>query len=73
VIIDENVTADLIPDDFTQQAVFGSPEQVAEQIKTKVFDAGVDGAIITPVMSLNGYHPGPVTEVAENLKALISG
>jgi F420-dependent oxidoreductase-like protein len=73
VIIDENVTADLIPDDFKQQAVFGSPGQVAEQIKTKVFDAGVDGAIITPVTSLNGYHPGLVTEVAENLKPLISG
>ena len=72
-IIDENVTADLIPDDFQQQAVFGSPEQVAEQIKTKVFDAGVDGAIISPVTSLNGYHPGGATAVAEILKPLITG
>jgi F420-dependent oxidoreductase-like protein len=72
-IIDENVTADLIPDDFKQQAVFGSPESVAEQIKTKVFDAGVDGAIISPVTSLNGYHPGPATAVAEILKPLITG
>ena len=39
-IIDENVTADLIPDDFKQQAVVGSPDQVAEQIKTRVLDAG---------------------------------
>ena len=59
-IIDENVTADLIPEDFRQQAVFGSPEQVADQIKTKVLDAGVDGVIISPVTSLNGYHPGGV-------------
>ena len=29
-IIDENVTADVIPDDFKQQAVYGSPEQVAD-------------------------------------------
>jgi F420-dependent oxidoreductase-like protein len=72
-IIDENVTADLIPDDFKQQAVFGNAEQVAEQIKTKVFDAGVDGAIISPVTSLNGYHPGPATAVAEILKPLITG
>ena len=72
-IIDENVTADVIPDDFKQQAVFGSPEQVADQIKTKVFDAGVDGVIISPVASINGYHPGGVTAVAEKLKPLITG
>jgi F420-dependent oxidoreductase-like protein len=72
-IIDENVTADLIPDDFKQQAVFGSPEQVADQIKTKVFDAGVDGVIISPVTSLNGYQPGGATAVAEKLKPLITG
>jgi F420-dependent oxidoreductase-like protein len=72
-IIDENVTADLIPDDFKQQAVFGSAESVADQIKTKVFDAGVDGVIISPVTSLNGYHPGGATEVAEKLKPLIYG
>src|SRR3974390_2446563 len=29
-VIDENVTADLIPDDFKQQVVFGGPEQIAD-------------------------------------------
>ena len=72
-IIDENVTADVIPDDFKQQAVFGSPEQVVEQIKTKVLDAGVDGVILSPVTSLNGYQPGGVTAVAELLKPLLTG
>jgi F420-dependent oxidoreductase-like protein len=72
-IIDENVTADVIPPDFRQQAVFGSAEQVADQIKTKVFDAGVDGVIISPVTSLNGYQPGGATAVAEKLKPLITG
>nr|WP_090277299.1 LLM class F420-dependent oxidoreductase [Mycolicibacterium komanii] len=67
-IIDENITADVIPDDYKQQAVFGSPEQVAEQIKTKVFDAGVDGVILSPVTSLNGYRPGGVTAVGEALR-----
>ncbi|MDT4998617.1 MAG: hypothetical protein QOK12_722, partial [Mycobacterium sp.] len=52
-IIDENVT-----EDFRQQAVFGSPEQVADQIKTRVLDAGIDGVILSPVTSLDGYHPG---------------
>jgi alkanesulfonate monooxygenase SsuD/methylene tetrahydromethanopterin reductase-like flavin-dependent oxidoreductase (luciferase family) len=72
-IIDENVTEDFIPADFRQQAVFGSPEQVADQIKTKVFDAGVDGVIISPVTSINGYQPGSVTAVAELLKPVLAG
>ena len=71
-MIDENVTADLIPEDFRQQAVFGSPEQVADQIKTKVLDAGVDGVILSPVTSINGYQPGGATAVAELLKPLLS-
>lgn len=70
-MIDENVTADLIPEDFRQQAVFGSPEQVADQIKTKVLDAGVDGVILSPVTSINGYQPGGATAVAELLKPLL--
>jgi F420-dependent oxidoreductase-like protein len=72
-IIDENVTADLVPEDFRQQAVFGSAESVADQIKTKVLDAGVSGVIVSPVTSLNGYQPGPATEVAEKLKPLLVG
>jgi F420-dependent oxidoreductase-like protein len=72
-IIGEGITADFIPEDFRQQAVFGTPEQVADQIKTKVFDAGVDGVIISPVTSIDGYHPGGVTAVGEKLKPLITG
>lgn len=69
-LIDENVTADMIPDDFKQQAVFGSPEQIADQIKTKVLDAGVDGVILSAA-TINGYKPGGVTAVAEILKPLL--
>jgi F420-dependent oxidoreductase-like protein len=72
-IIDENVTADAIPEDFRQQAAFGSPEQVAEQIKEKVLDAGVTGVILSPVTSLNGYQPGGATAVAELLKPVLGG
>lgn len=71
-MIDENVTADLIPDDFKQQAVVGSAESVADQIKTKVLDAGVGGVILSPITSLNGYQPGGITAVAEKLKPLLS-
>lgn len=72
-LIDENVTEDSIPDDFKQQAVFGSPDQVADQIQAKVLDAGVDGVILSPVTSLSGYHRGAVTAVAEKLKPLLHG
>jgi len=71
-IIDENVTADFIPDNVKQQAVFGSAEQVAEQVKTKLLDAGVDGVILSPVTNINGYHPGGVTEVGRLLKPLLN-
>ena len=64
-MIDENATADLIPDDFKQQAVFGGAEQIAEQIETKVLGAGVDGVILSPVTSINGYHPGGITAVGK--------
>jgi F420-dependent oxidoreductase-like protein len=72
-VIDENVSPDSIPDDFKQQAVVGGPESVADQIKTKVLDAGVGGVILSPVTSLAGYQPGRMTEVAEKLKPLLFG
>ena len=71
-VIDENVSPDLIPDDFKQQAVVGSPESVADQIKTKVLDAGVDGVILSPVTSFNGYQPGGITAVAEKLTPVLT-
>ena len=40
----------------------GSPEQIAEQIKTKVLDAGVDGVMLSPVTNLDGYEPGPASQ-----------
>ena len=50
-----------------------SAEHVAEQIKTKVFDAGVDGVIINMPTAVQGYLPGVVTATAEALKPLITG
>lgn len=70
-LIDENVTDSAVPDELKQQVVFGSPEQVVEQIKTKVLDAGVDGVILSPATNLNGYRPGDTTAVAELLTPLL--
>lgn len=71
-MIGEHFTGDMIPDDFKQQAVFGTPQQIAEQLKEKVYDIGVDGVILSPV-TMGGYVPGGVTAVAEALKPVISG
>jgi hypothetical protein len=44
---------------------------MAEQVKTKILDAGVDGVILSTVTNINGYHPGGVTEVGRLLKPLL--
>lgn len=71
-LIGEQFTADAIPPDFQNRAVFGSAEQIAEQLKTKLFDNGVNGVILSPV-TIGGYVPGGITAAAEALKPLISG
>jgi F420-dependent oxidoreductase-like protein len=72
ILIDEYATADVIPDEFKQQVVSGGPDQIAEQIKTKVLDAGIDGVILSPLTHIQGYQPGRITAVAEQLKPLLS-
>jgi F420-dependent oxidoreductase-like protein len=71
-MIDEKVTLDVVPDDYKQQALVGGPAQIAEQIKEKVLDAGVDGIILSPITNINGYEPGKITAVAEALKPVLS-
>ncbi|BBX08137.1 LLM class F420-dependent oxidoreductase [Mycolicibacterium aichiense] len=72
-LIDENITEDFIPADVKQRAVWGGPEQIADQLKTKVLDAGVDGVILSPVTHLDGYHPGRITAVAQVVRPLLGG
>lgn len=71
-LIGDQVSADAVPDDFKQRAAVGTAEQVAEQLQAKVFDAGVDGVILSPI-TRGGYIPGGITAVGEALKPLMSG
>jgi F420-dependent oxidoreductase-like protein len=71
-LIDENATEDLIPDEFKQNVVFGGAQQIAEQIKTKVLDAGIDGVILSPLTHVQGYQHGRITAVGEALKPLVT-
>jgi F420-dependent oxidoreductase-like protein len=72
-VIGDSLGSDVIPDDMKQRAVAGSVESVAEQIKTKVLDAGVDGVIVYVPTQVVGYQPGHVTALGEALKPLITG
>jgi F420-dependent oxidoreductase-like protein len=69
VLIDENVSADVIPAEMGQRMVVGSPDSIADQIKTKIFDAGIDAAII----NVPFYAPGAVAKLGEALKPLVAG
>lgn len=69
VLLDENATADQIPAEMRQRMVAGNAESVAEQIQTKVLDAGVDGVIV----NLPAYTPGVVAEAGAVLRSLLDG
>jgi F420-dependent oxidoreductase-like protein len=51
------------------RAVFGTPDQVADEIKRRVLDVGVDGVIIN--LPTHGYTPGVITKVGEALRPLV--
>ena len=46
VIVDENIEPAQSCPRMSKRMAAGSPAQVADQIKTKVLDAGIDGVII---------------------------
>jgi hypothetical protein len=66
-LIDDNVQPDQIPAERRQRLVAGSPDSVADQLKTNVLDAGIDGVII------NGpFHvPGVISAAGEALRPLV--
>jgi F420-dependent oxidoreductase-like protein len=71
-MVDENVTEEFIPEEMKQRMVAGSADRIAEQLKTKVFDAGIDGVIMNLPTSIQGYQPGHITALGEALKPLVA-
>ncbi len=55
----------------TDRHFVGSPQDVAEQVKTRVLDAGVDGFVFNLVA--NGHVPGVVAMACEALRPLVAG
>ncbi len=67
VLVDENAKPDQVPAEMTQRMVVGGPDSVADQINTKVLDAGIDGVII----NLPFYTPGVISAVGEALRPVV--
>ncbi|WP_396937016.1 LLM class F420-dependent oxidoreductase [Mycolicibacterium sp.] len=51
------------------RAVSGSPEQVADEIKRRVLDVGIDGIILN--LPTHGYTPDVITKIGEALRPLV--
>lgn len=70
-LIDDRATPDAIPEANRQNMVAGSAESVAEQLKAKVFDVGVDGVIINIPTQVTGYVPGVIAALGAALHSVI--
>ena len=66
-LIDDNASPDSIPAGMRLGMVAGSADAVAEQIKAKVFDAGIDGVVI----NVPFYSPGIVAKAGAALARLV--
>jgi F420-dependent oxidoreductase-like protein len=67
VLLDDNIAPSQIPAEMTQRMAAGSADSVADQLKTKVIDAGIDSLII----NIPFYTPGIVTAAAEALRPVV--
>jgi hypothetical protein len=67
VLLDDSIKPDQIPAEMTQRMAAGSPDSVADQLKTKVIDAGIDSLII----NIPFYTPGVVKAAGEALRPLV--
>ncbi len=70
--VDDKATSDLIPAEMSQRMVAGSAESIAEQLKAKVFDAGIGGVIVNIPTSVTGYVPGAISALGAALNAALS-
>lgn len=71
-VTDDASTVD-VPDARAQRTVVGNAVDVAEQIRVKVFDAGLTGVIVNMPTHVQGYVPGAITALGEALKPLTTG
>ena len=66
-MVSDDIKPDQIPAEMSQRMVAGSPDSIADQIKTKVIDAGIDSVII----NMPFYTPGVINAVGETLRPVV--
>ena len=71
VLVDDRANPDVIPEANRQNMVAGSAESVAEQLKAKVFDVGVDGVIVNIPTQVTGFVPGVISALGAALHSVI--
>jgi F420-dependent oxidoreductase-like protein len=65
---DPKFTDDSVPKAMRGRAVVGSPERIADAIKSSVIDPGIDGVIL----NLPAYVPGSITKLGEVLRQVVA-
>lgn len=68
VVPDPKFTDDQIPSAMRGRVVVGSPERIADSIKSSVIDAGIDGVII----NMPAHVPGSITKLGEVLRPVVA-
>ncbi len=67
VLLDDNVKPDQIPEEMGGRMLAGNADFIAEQVQTRVLDAGIDGIII----NMPFYTPGIITAVGAGLRPVL--
>jgi F420-dependent oxidoreductase-like protein len=67
VLLDDSVKPEQLPAEMSGRVVAGTADSIAEQVQTKVLDAGIDGVII----NMPFYTPGLITAAADALRPLV--
>jgi len=67
VVPDPKFGDDMVPEPMRGRVAVGSPDRIAETIKTQVIDAGVQAVII----NLPSYVPGSITELGAALRPVV--
>ena len=66
-IPDPTFSADTLPTDIRGRMVVGSPDQIADTIRQRVVDVGIDGVIV----NMPAYVPGSTTALGEALRPVV--
>ncbi len=67
VVVGDDLTVDDLPPAVRGHAVVGSAEAIADTVKSKVINNGVDGVILTTF----GYSPGRIEALGDALKPFL--